>query len=43
MSVPCEISMEIEKFKDSLLGLRIILEELEKIKIIERLETEKRK
>ena len=33
--------MEIEKFKDSLMHLRVIIEEIEKINIIERLETEK--
>ena len=30
MSVPSEIGMEIEKCKDSLLGLTIILDEMEK-------------
>ena len=38
MSISCEISMEIEKFKD---GLKTILEEIEKIKIIERSKTKK--
>ena len=41
MSIPCEISIEIKKFKDSLIGLGIILEKIEKTKIIEELETEK--
>ena len=30
MSVPSEIGMDIEKCKDSLLGLTIILDEMEK-------------
>ena len=34
--------MEIEKFKNSLVVLRIILEEMETIEIIERLEIEKK-
>ena len=41
MSISCEISMEIEKFKDGLIGFKTILEEIEKIKIIERSKTKK--
>ena len=41
MSTSCAISMEIETLKDGLIDLRTILGEIEKIKIIERLETEK--
>ena len=41
MSIPCEISTEIKKFKDSLIGLGTILEKMEKTKIIEELDTEK--
>ena len=33
--------MVIKKFKDSLMHLKIILEEMEKMKIVERLEIEK--
>ena len=29
ISISCEISMQMEKFKDSLIRLRIILEEIE--------------
>ena len=35
--------MEIEKFKDRLMHLRVIIEKIEKINIIERVETEKMK
>ena len=35
--------MEIEKLKDSLIHLKAIIEEIEKINIIKRLETEKNK
>ena len=41
MSIPCKISTEIKKFKDSLIGLGTILEKMEKTKIIEEIETEK--
>ena len=33
--------VDIEKFKDSLMHLRVMIEEIEKTNIIERLETEK--
>ena len=36
----CEVSMEIENFKDSLKGLRIILEEIEQKRTTKRLKTE---
>ena len=35
--------MEMEKFKDNLIHLRVIIEEIEKINITERLETKKKK
>ena len=35
--------MEMKKFKDNLIHLRVIIEEIEKINITERLETKKRK
>ena len=41
MSIPCEISTDIKKFKDSLIGLGTTLAKMEKTKIIEELETEK--
>ena len=36
ISIPREISMDTEKFKDSIIGWRTIIEKIEKIKIIER-------
>ena len=36
-------TMEMEKFKDNLIHLRVIIEEIEKININERLETKKKK
>ena len=41
MSISFEISMEIKKFKDSLIGLKTMLEEIERIKIIERSKAKK--
>ena len=41
MSISCKINVETEKFRNRLIDLKIILELMEKIEVIERLEKEK--